>query len=250
MLITEQVLRNLCPYAKPDLLRDVVKYFNELAPQFGVDTKLRICHFFAQASVETDWFKTLQEYASGREYEGRLDLGNTQQGDGVKYKGRGIFQTTGRANYTATGKKMNMDLVNKPELLLDPRNAVWSALIYWQSRNMNAIADRDDIDAASRAVNGGYNGYSERCRALALLKSTIDGGVFIGAGSPKPDVEHVQLLLKLLGYKVGMIDGLYGPATAAAIRTFQSDVGLTQTGTVDKMTLDLLEKKTNENKKE
>jgi putative chitinase len=248
-MITEQVLKNLCPYANSSLVRDVVDSFNQLAPQFGVTTNLRVCHFFAQAAVETDWFKTLQEYASGREYEGRQDLGNTQAGDGEKYKGRGIFQTTGRANYAAAGNKMRLDLINSPELLLQPKNAVWSALIYWQSRNMNAIADRDDIKAASLAVNGGYNGYSERQRALAVLKSTI-GEKFVGPGSTLAEVESVQIMLKLLGYKVGVVDGLYGPATNAALRMFQSDNGLPQTGIANDATLKLLEKKTNEKKKE
>lgn len=247
-MITENVLKNLCPYAKPQLLKDVVKYFNELAPQFDVTTDLRVCHFFAQAAVETDWFKTLQEYASGREYEGRRDLGNIYPGDGERYKGRGIFQVTGRHNYETVGKKMGLDLINNPELLLDPRNAVWSALIYWQSRNMNAIADRDDIEKASLAVNGGYNGYNERVRAVNTLKATI-GGNFVGPGSTKPDVEHIQIMLKTLGYNVGVIDGLYGPATAAAIRVFQSDNGLPISGVLNSTALEILEKKFNEKKK-
>lgn len=244
MPITEQVLRNLCPYAKSDLLRAIVDNFNDLAPNFGVTTDLRVCHFFAQAAVETAWFDTLQEYASGEEYEGRKDLGNTHPGDGRKYKGRGIFQVTGRYNYEVFGKKMGLDLINNPQLLLDPRNAVLSALYFWQSRNMNAIADRDDIDAASRAVNGGYNGIDERRRAVSVLKSTI-GGVSIGPGSSLVDVENVQLMLKILGYKVGTVDGLYGPATTAAVKKFQLDNGLSQTGVANEATLKLLEKKTN-----
>lgn len=248
-MITEHVLKNLCPYAKKDLVKAVVDNFNLLASSYDINSDLRVCHFFAQASVETDWFKTLEEYASGREYEWRSDLGNTQPGDGVKYKGRGIFQTTGRSNYEMTGKKMGLDLINKPELLLEPRNAVISALIYWQSRKMNALADADDIYAATRAVNGGYNGLNERKKALDILKSTI-GGVFIGASSSVAEVENVQIMLKLLGYKVGVIDGLYGPATAAAIRLFQSDNSLRQTGVVDDVALKILEQKTNEKKKE
>lgn len=243
-MITEGVLRNLCPYAKKDLLRSVVDNFNDLATQFSLTTNLRICHFFAQAAVETDWFKTLQEYASGDEYEGRTDLGNTQPGDGRRYKGRGIFQTTGRYNYAAAGKRMGLDLISNPQLLLEPRNAVLSALYFWQSRNMNAIADRDDIDAASRAVNGGYNGYEYRVQALNVLKSTI-GQTFIGPSSSMAEVENVQIMLKLLGYKVGVTDGLYGPATAAAVKKFQIDNGLSQTGVANEATLRLLEKKTN-----
>jgi putative chitinase len=247
MHISEQVLKTVCPYGKMEIIKGVVESFNELASQFDVTTELRICHFFAQASVETDWFKTLEEYASGRDYEGRKDLGNTQSGDGQKYKGRGIFQTTGRANYTAAGKEMNLDLVNHPELLLNPKNAVLSALIYWRSRNMNDIADRDDIGGATRAVNGGYNGFNERQRALLILKSAL-GEKIVGCGSTIDDVKNVQTMLKLLGYKVGIIDGLYGPATDAAIKMFQSDNGLPRTGVANTATLDLLEKKTNEKK--
>lgn len=248
-LITESVIRNLCPHGNAEIIKGVVDNFNELAPQFGIVTEKRICHFFAQAAVETDWFRTLEEYASGRDYERRADLGNTEVGDGKKYKGRGIFQTTGRANYTHAAQAMNLDLVNKPELLLEPRNAVVSALIYWKSRNMNAIADSDDIAAATRAVNGGYNGFENRKQALATLKATL-GGRVVGPASTLADVENLQIMLKLLGYRVGMVDGLFGPATSLAIRTFQSDNGLPQTGVANEATLNLLEQKANEKKKE
>lgn len=248
-LISENVIRNLCPYGNPDIIKGVVDSFNTLAPQYGIVTLNRISHFFAQAAVETDWFRTLEEYASGRDYENRKDLGNTQPNDGRKFKGRGIFQTTGRANYTHAAQEMGLDLVNNPELLLIPENAVKSALIYWKSRSMNAIADRDDIDAASRAVNGGYNGFEARKQALAVLKTTV-GSRFVGPRSTMPEVENLQIMLKLLGYRVGLVDGKFGPATSGALRMFQSDNGLDQTGVANEATLNLLEQKTNEKKKE
>src|SRR5690349_12430119 len=74
----------------------------------GIDTSARVAEFLAQACLETDYFKTLQEYASGVAYEGRKDLGNTYTGDGKKFKGRGIFQCTGRANYTIYGKRLGI----------------------------------------------------------------------------------------------------------------------------------------------
>ncbi|APW46630.1 hypothetical protein [Rhodoferax antarcticus] len=90
-----------------------------MCPQYEIDTPQEFAHFLAQACHETDHFATLREYASGRGYEGRVNLGNTQPGDGVRFKGRGIFQTTGRANYMQLGpKKGRHDLfVNNPELL-------------------------------------------------------------------------------------------------------------------------------------
>lgn len=249
MPITVQVLKNLCPYGKSGLIDEVVDNFNKLAPNFSVTSDLRVCHFFAQAAVETDWFKTLQEYASGAEYEGRSDLGNVNPGDGVRYKGRGIFQTTGRYNYSDTGKKMGIDLLSDPQKLLEPKNAVLSALIYWRDHKIESMADADDVYAVTRAINGGYNGINERRRALDVLKATLNKK-FISAGSSLADVERVQIMLKVLGYKVGVADGVYGPATSQAVRLFQSDNSLPQTGLVEDTTLAQIEKKFNEKKKE
>lgn len=174
------------------LMPALADWMNRTCPQYGIDTPQEYCHFLAQACHETDHFKTLREYASGRAYEGRADLGNTQPGDGVKFRGRGIFQTTGRANYLQLGiKKGRRDLfINTPELLEQPEYAVWSACEYWQSRGLNDAANHADgdllkkkyrgdviavspVEFISLAINGGYNGMDDRKKAYATAQRVL-----------------------------------------------------------------------------
>jgi len=174
------------------LMTDLANWMNQLCPRYDIDTPQEFAHFLAQACHETDHFATLREYASGRAYEGRVDLGNTQPGDGVRFKGRGIFQTTGRANYMQLGiKKGRRDLfVNNPELLEQPEYAVWSACEYWRTRGLNDIANHADTDVLKKkyrgnitdvspveyislAINGGYNGMDERKKFYAKAQQVL-----------------------------------------------------------------------------
>jgi putative chitinase len=159
----------------------LAEWMTKTCPSYGIDTKHEFAHFLAQACHETDCFKTLREYASGSAYEGRKDLGNTVKGDGVRFRGRGIFQTTGRANYLQLGISLgNRDkFIKNPELLETPEFAVWSACEYWKTRNLNDIANLDDshllkkklhgkvynvspVEFISITINGGFNGIDER----------------------------------------------------------------------------------------
>jgi len=174
------------------LMPGLVDWINKLCPSYEIDTPKEYAHFLAQACHETDHFKTLREYASGKAYEGRIDLGNTQPGDGVRFKGRGIFQTTGRANYLQLGiKKGRRDLfINSPELLEQPEYAVWSACEYWNTRNLNdpanhadddilkkkykgTILDVSPIEFISITINGGYNGMDDRKKYYAIARSVL-----------------------------------------------------------------------------
>lgn len=153
-----------------------VKYvdsLNELLPLYGITTLLRLAHFLAQLIWESDKMRATHEYASGAAYEGRTDLGNIQKGDGIRYKGRGGFQTTGRANYTAFAKRYAIDCVNHPELLEQPRWWVVSALYYWQSRNLSLVADKDDGVKVTKLINGGVNGLAQRMALLVKCKLAL-----------------------------------------------------------------------------
>lgn len=127
--------------------------------------------FLAQIGHESDEFKTFEEYASGAAYEGRTDLGNVFPGDGQKYKGRGAIQITGRANYEAAGKALSLPLLQKPEILEEPRYAMLVSAWFWNSRKLNDIVG--NIEAVTRKINGGLNGLSHRTllwkKALAVL---------------------------------------------------------------------------------
>ena len=174
------------------LIPDLVDWMNRLCPLYEIDTPREYAHFLAQACHETDHFKTLQEYASGKAYEGRADLGNTHPDDGVRFKGRGIFQTTGRANYQQLGiKKGRRDLfINSPELLEQPEHAVWSACEYWNTRGLNDPANHADTDILKKkykgdildvspvefisiSINGGFNGMDERKNYYAIAQDVL-----------------------------------------------------------------------------
>ncbi len=138
------------------------KHLPAAMEEYGINTNLRIAHFLAQLAHESDHFRTLREYASGADYEGRKDLGNVKRGDGVRYKGRGPIQLTGRANYARYGEILGVDLINRPELAETAEIGVKIACEYWKQKNLNVWADRDDIRTITRRINGGYNGLASR----------------------------------------------------------------------------------------
>lgn len=138
-----------------------------------LDTALRLQHFLAQLGHESDGYKAMEEYASGRAYEGRADLGNTQPGDGVRYKGRGPIQITGRSNYRKYGKRIGINIEKYPELASNPCIGMRLALEYWKDRGLNALADADDILGITKKINGGTNGLDDRKRRLALAKELV-----------------------------------------------------------------------------
>lgn len=93
---------------------------------------------------------------------GRKNLGNFVHGDGWRYRGRGLKQLTGRTNYDKCGAAIGEDLLQYPDRLLMPVNAALSAGWFWASHGLNAIADRGDVPAMTRVINGGDNGLPER----------------------------------------------------------------------------------------
>ena len=174
MLVTSDILYLVASIkSKPEIVEPVAASLNSRFNEARLNTPLRMAHFLAQAAHETDGFHTLQEYASGRAYEGRKDLGNTEPGDGVRYKGRGIFQLTGRANYRNFGDYLKLDLENNPMLASDPDVSVRIALAYWDWHKLNDFADMDDVKRITRRINGGYNGLESRIIYLQRAKKAL-----------------------------------------------------------------------------
>ena len=158
---------------------------------YDITNRLRIAHFLGQTCEESAGYRTTEEFASGKEYEGRADLGNTQKGDGPRYKGRGLLQLTGRANYADYGKALGVDLVNNPTLAAQPALSLKIACEYWKRHNINADCDRDDVQAVTRKVNGGLNGLSDRIAftqkakaAVARLQAVALSGAAASAAAP------------------------------------------------------------------
>lgn len=177
--ITPEFLRTVAGAPVSKTVTDgLIEFLPEYLERYELNTQLELAHFLAQAAHESDHFRTLQEYASGAAYEGRRDLGNVYPGDGRRYKGRGIFQLTGRANYTTMSKKLGVDLVNNPGLAATPEISVQTALEYWKSRNLSKWAKEDNVEQVTKLINGGYNGLKQRRihlqkakRAIALLET-------------------------------------------------------------------------------
>lgn len=142
---------------------------------YGIlDNHLRLIHFVAQVGHESGGFKYMQEIASGAAYEGRRDLGNTQVGDGVRYKGRGVIQLTGRANYRNYGRALGMDFERHPDIVATPSIGMLVACKYWSDKGLNALADIGDIQTITRRINGGLNGYDDRLKRLGTLRIWSD----------------------------------------------------------------------------
>lgn len=145
--------------------QSVLSQIPDTAVRFNITTPLRLAHFLAQCALESGGFKWTVEFASGKAYEGRADLGNTQPGDGVKYKGRGFVQLTGRANYAKFSNFINEDCVANPELVAT-KYPLASAGFFFNSNGLWKICDRGSdpatVLAVTKRVNGGTNGLAER----------------------------------------------------------------------------------------
>lgn len=169
----EQLIQIAGSKAPSDRLRQLAPSLNDVLNYYQINTPLRICHFIAQVAHESDCFNAMEEYASGQDYEGRDDLGNTQPGDGARFKGRGLMQLTGRSNYAEFSKAMDKDFIAQPQLVAQIPFAIWVAGWYWDTRHLNDYADRDDLEAVTLRVNGGYNGLEDRRDYLQKAKSVL-----------------------------------------------------------------------------
>lgn len=173
--VTAAILRQLCPQLSEERAKEIAKYLNPAMAEAGIKTLLAKAAFLAQLAEESAGFTAMREYASGAEYEGRASLGNTQPGDGVRFKGRGFIQITGRSNYTAAGSALGLDLVNNPELAETTENAARIAAWYWKTRNITPPADQGDFVRVTKLINGGTNGLAQRQEYYAKAQGILRG---------------------------------------------------------------------------
>ncbi|SEL51313.1 glycoside hydrolase family 19 protein [Rhodococcus maanshanensis] len=162
LAVTPDDLARIVPGMPAEKIAEYIAPLNAAMARGGIDNPVRQAAFIAQLAVESDSFRTFEEYASGRAYEGRADLGNTQAGDGERYKGRGAIQITGRHNYESVSQFTGVDFVAHPELLEAPENAFNTAVWYWTSRDLNQVADSAGIVRVSEVVNGGHHALERR----------------------------------------------------------------------------------------
>lgn len=159
-MITLGELQEIMPHAKNAGI--FVDPLNAAMGEFDIDNPERQAAFLAQIAHESGSLRYVRELASGEAYEGRADLGNTEAGDGARFRGRGLIQITGRANYRACGDALGLDLVVDPELLERPDLACRSAAWFWKAKGLNELADKGDFKLITKRINGGLNGYQDR----------------------------------------------------------------------------------------
>ncbi len=151
--VTLEELRAFAPGVDEKTARTWLPYLNQSMAWASIDNEQRKAAYLAQIAHETDGFATFEEYASGADYEGRDDLGNTRAGDGVRYKGSGAIQLTGRANYREIGKRLGVDFEKNPELLERPEYAFLASADYWKRHDLNKLADRGDFEGITDVIN-------------------------------------------------------------------------------------------------
>jgi putative chitinase len=237
------IIQSLSRHAKHEYVIGLAAAMPKIIDEFSINTPLRQAHFLAQCLHESDGLHTTEEYASGAAYERRADLGNTKPGDGRRFKGRGIIQLTGRANYARASADLHIDFVNNPKLAGEAPWCYITAGLFWNWKGLNRYADDDDIETITRKINGGYNGLEDRKGYLRRAKCVLGVGAALGfaaldddAGAelPKGKIKAAQTRLRELGYfNVGAIDGELGSATVAALVQFQKDENIAATGTLD-----------------
>ena len=265
-----QTVERVAPKAHNNYL-EAIRRGEQLFNDHQITTSLRMAHFLAQALHETGGLRILREnmnysakrmleifgvgnhsaavtpaeaaslanqpeaiaervYGLGNPRKAR-ELGNTMPGDGFRYRGNGVLQTTGRGNHKHMGDAAHVDFEGNPDLVTHPDHALKPALIEWTQNDLNAFADQNDIRTITRRINGGFNGFQEReawfTKAWLLLKDVSDPAEAWEIGDGEDGVKALQQALNDLGADPKLdVDGLYGPATRRAVREFQAVAGL------------------------
>jgi predicted chitinase len=173
--LNEKILSEIFSKANPTDIKTFLPLLQEGMQRKNINTCQRMAMFLVQIGHMSGEFRFVQEVTSGAAYEGRRDLGNTQPGDGPLFKGRGLLQITGRANYSIFSK-----YANKPEILMtpdivasDPFLALETALWYWELRDLNKFADNDDVEGVTKRIYGSSAGRSNLTRLYEAAKSLL-----------------------------------------------------------------------------
>jgi predicted chitinase len=212
MTLTDQQIRQMMPLAGDRLTPHLPYIFPALA-EARIDTPRLVAAFVAQLAHESGEYRYMQELADGSAYEGRQDLGNVYPGDGVRFKGHGPIQITGRTNHALCGAALDLPLLEHPTLLCLPQYGTRSACWFWNSRKLSLLAARDWFREIRRRINGGYNGLAEcvvywnRNRRLLGLPEICD-----------PDGQLELASIKAFQAGRGLVaDGDVGPRTMTAL---------------------------------
>ena len=174
LLITKKQLASIWGSNENSITDAVINDLNSCLNLFKINTKSRMRHFISQISHESGAGKWMKELASGDAYEGRRDIGNTQPGDGRRFKGAGFIQLTGRANYASFSKYMNDPRIMDGVDYVATKYPATSAGFWWHNNNRNALCDKNPtVEEVTRKVNGGYRGLEDRKKYYRRCLSVI-----------------------------------------------------------------------------
>ena len=258
----------------------------ELLPKYGITTERRVAHFLSQCAHESGGFKRLEEnlnysakalravfgryfgdapkadadeYArnpemiANRVYNDtyrKYKMGNVNEGDGWRFRGRGLKQLTGRYNYTKFGESISKTAEEAAEYVATPAGAIESACWFWDTNNLNEIADTDNVVKMTKKINGGNIGLEDRqkryAHALKVLGMDADD---LGTDEGHVDVDDIGVLrkgckgegVKMMQEALGIgADGDFGPGTERALKQWQTTNGLVADGIAGPKTLEKL----------
>jgi putative chitinase len=262
----------------------------EILPKYGIKTPRRVAHFISQTSHESNNFNSLEEnlnyseksllavfgryfgpapkrnaaeYARNPEkianyvYQDEFrssKMGNTKAGDGWLFRGRGLKQLTGRENYTNFGKSINMTAEQAAAYVATEKGAIESAAWFWNAKNLNPIADTDDVTKMTKIINGGNIGLADRQARYSKAMSVLGSPVTLKVVEDKDedhdvDVSDIGVIrkgskgegVKLMQAALGIAaDGSFGPGTEKALKAWQTKNGLTADGVAGPKTLEKL----------
>jgi len=177
--ITKAQFAKCFPHASQALIDKFYEPLLKAMERYEIDNKLRVSAFLATVAHESGELRYVEELASGEAYENRADLGNTQPGDGKKFKGRGLIQLTGRDNYKLLGFALNHDFINNPEHLELPGAASLSAGWFWHVKGLNRLADIEAFEKIQKKVNGTNkntgkpNGWGDRVNHYNRIRQVL-----------------------------------------------------------------------------
>lgn len=172
-MITLEQLKHIYKEAPVKRLELFLPHLIHTMQEAEINNPQRIRMFLAQVGHESGQLRYVEELATGQQYEGRKDLGNLEPGDGVRYKGRGLIQLTGKRNYSLAALALDLPLLEQPELLCTPENACRVSGWFWKNNTLNALCDVGFFKELTRRINGGQNGYADRYKLLQRAMEVI-----------------------------------------------------------------------------